>query len=127
MKIFLDDFRNPIDCVKYMHTRIGNKNPIYLEGEWFVVRDYVQFVNAINRFKEEITHISFDNDLVDEHYMFLLKSQEQWEEYHSTDHIETGYDCLKYTLQVYDKEKLPEMYFHTMNTLALENMEKLIK
>ena len=68
MKIFLDDYRIPMDCIKYMHTRIGPMNTIYNDGEWFIVRNYPQFVNAIDRFKGEITHVSFDHDLADAHY-----------------------------------------------------------
>ena len=129
MKIFIDDYRIPTDCIKYMHTRIGPMNTIYNDGEWFIVRNYPQFVNAIDRFKGEITHISYDNDLVDEHYEHLLDSQQKWEEYHSTiGHAETGYDCLIYTIKVYKENnlELPKLFFHTMNNLALENMQKLL-
>ena len=38
MKVFLDDVRNPKDCVTYMHQRIGDKNPIYLE-EWVIAKN----------------------------------------------------------------------------------------
>ena len=68
MKLFLDDYRSPIDCFPYMWQRIGNLTPMYNDGKWRIVRNYPEFISAINKFKGEITHISFDHDLVDGHY-----------------------------------------------------------
>jgi hypothetical protein len=56
MKIFLDDYRLPKDCLSYMYQIIGNLNPIYNE-EWLVVKNYSEFCNAIREFYDKITHI----------------------------------------------------------------------
>lgn len=64
IKIFLDDIRHPVDCVKYMHTRIGPKNPLYLD-EWLIVRTYDDFKDVIIKNAGNISHVSFDHDLSD--------------------------------------------------------------
>jgi len=63
MKIFLDDIRQPKECLSYMYHRIGPLNPIYNE-DWFVVKNYDQFLNVICHNADVITHVSFDHDLV---------------------------------------------------------------
>ena len=68
-RLFLDDIRNPIDCLIYMD------NPVYHE-EWDIVRNYDDFVKYIteNGIPDEI---SFDHDLGD-------------------DTVGTGYDVARY-------------------------------
>lgn len=119
MKLFLDDVRNPSDCVGYMHTRIGKLNPIYLEGDWYIVKNYTQFVQAILKYAPDISHVSFDHDLADEHY-----SQE------SQFYIEkTGYDCAKWMKEHYNNKgwSYPIMFVHSMNPVGTENIIKLFK
>ena len=63
MKIFLDDVRNPY-CVFKLTV-----NPLYENNEdWIIVRDYYQFISAINKFGLP-THISFDHDLSYDAYL----------------------------------------------------------
>lgn len=129
MKIFLDDFRDPIDCVTYMHTRIKQKNPIYLD-DWKVVRSYREFVDVVKENAGEITHVSFDHDLGDEHYLLCNAKYTNWDEYYDDDNREmTGYDCAKWLLEYY-REKvlaLPEIYVHSMNPVGTQNIINLFK
>jgi hypothetical protein len=129
MKLFLDDVRNPTDCVKYMHARIGKDNPIYLEGEWYVVRNYDEFVKAIDEFYPQITHISFDHDLADEHYSTTMYTSID-EYYNAIEGSEkTGLDCAKYMKKFYDEAGLtyPIMYVHSMNPVGTQAIVNLFR
>lgn len=122
MKIFLDDIRFPVDCVGYMHRRIGDKNPIYLE-EWVIVRNYKEFVKAVSENFQAITHISFDHDLADIHY-----DPKTWRESFAY-HEETGYDCARWLLLFYREhnKELPIMFVHSMNPVGTERIIKLFR
>jgi len=127
MKLFLDDYRSPIDCLSYMHTRIGKLNPIYNDGEWYVVRNYPEFVKAINRFKGEITHVSFDHDLADGHYHQNMQEgviNYNSEYFNSDDFNKTGYHAAIYLKELYEQHKLdlPVMFVHSMNPVGTENI-----
>jgi len=115
MKIFLDDIRCPSECASYMHKRIGKLNPIYLEGNWYVVRNYEQFQQAVIDHSNIITHVSFDHDLADEHYHSSMEK--------------TGYDCAKWLKEYYDfrEKSLPTMFVHSMNPVGTENIINLFK
>ena len=132
MKIFLDDYRQPTDCLKYMDKRIGNLNPIYNEGEWFVVKNYPEFVKAIDRFKGEITHISFDHDLADGHYHQNMQEgtiNYSSEDFNSNDFNKTGYHAAEYFKKVYDNEKLeyPVLFVHSMNPVGTQNIVNVFR
>lgn len=131
MKIFLDDYRQPSDCLSYMYKRIGALNPIYSE-EWCVVKNYPDFINTINKFKGKITHISFDHDLADGHYhknMQEGKLNYDSEDFNSDDFNKTGWHCAKYLKDLYEKENLslPIMFVHSMNPVGTENIINLFK
>jgi len=121
MKIFLDDIRHPQDCLLYMHQRIGTLNPIYLQ-EWVIVRNYDEFVNVVSNNIDNITHVSFDHDLADEHY-----DHTTWE---SPMYLEkTGLDCAKWMKDFYEKNNtdLPTMFVHSMNPVGTKNIINLFK
>jgi len=120
IKLFLDDIRAPINCLSYMHTRIGALNPIYKE-EWLVVRNYTEFCKAVQENLGEISHVSFDHDLADDHYD--PKSDNGYLE-------ETGLDCAKFLIRYYEEnnEPLPEFLFvHSMNPVGTTNIINLFK
>lgn len=122
MKIFLDDYRIPLDCVPYMHQRIGKLNPIYLE-KWEVVKNYNEFVKLISKAVEsenEITHVSFDHDLADEHY--APEDQKHYKE-------KTGCDCAKWLKEFYKNKNmpLPIIFVHSMNPVGTENIIQVFK
>lgn len=123
VKLFLDDVRNPEDCVGYMYKRIGKLNPVYLEG-WIVVRNYQEFVFAIEQYAGMITHVSFDHDLADEHYTALINNTDI-----SNCKEKTGLDCAKFLKSYYQKLNLPlpVMFVHSMNPVGTENIVNLFK
>jgi hypothetical protein len=131
MKIFLDDYRNPLDCLSYMYTRIGELNPIYNDGEWFIVRNYPDFVKAIERFAGEITHVSFDHDLCDGHYHQNM--QEGIINYNSDDFKnplhKTGYHAALFMRGLYldNMLPLPTVFVHSLNPVGSENITELLK
>lgn len=125
IKIFLDDVRQPEDCLGYMHQRIGSLNPIYRE-KWEIVRNFDEFVSAIGTAymaKIEITHISFDHDLADIHYdpTTNIESFEYQEK--------TGLDCAIWFKEFYEKNslELPVMFVHSMNPVGTKNIIDLFK
>lgn len=129
MKLFLDDYRNPIDCFPHMYERVGKSCLLYVECKWMVARSYPQFVRLVNKFKGEITHISFDHDLSDKHY------QDSWQEgtidYHSdnfkNDAEKTGYHAAIYLIELYGQHKieLPQILVHSLNEVGTKNIEGL--
>lgn len=127
MKLFLDDVREPKECVSYMHKRIGNLNPIYLDN-WVIVRTYKDFTNFIDSNKGKITHVSFDHDLAD---CFQLKEQEDPDMWFDSEGNReyTGLDCAKYLKQVYEKDNidLPIIFVHSMNPIGTQNIINLFK
>ena len=135
MKIFLDDYRVPLDCVSYMHQRIGKLNPIYLE-EWKVVKNYSEFTQFITQAIEsgkEITHVSFDHDLADEHYT----PEEYWQDFDKSKEYQekqrykekTGLDCARWFKDLYIQEnkQLPIIFVHSMNPIGTQNIINIFK
>lgn len=130
-KLFLDDKRNPVHCISYMHLRIGRLNPIYLENDWAIARNYEAFKNTIESMGLP-DFVSFDHDLADEHYKGTVdvQSPEGWEEYHSYEGREyTGYDCAKWLVNycIDNKNPLPLYAVHSMNPVGNENIIKYLK
>lgn len=120
MKLFLDDIRHPVDCVKYMHARIGKLNPIYLE-QWEIARNFNQFKEWVEycfQVGEELTHISFDHDLADVHY-----NPETQQESFAYDE-KTGYDCAVWLRSFYLEKglSLPVMFVHSMNPVGTQKI-----
>lgn len=132
LKLFLDDDRNPKECLSYMHTRIGHLNPIYYEGGWLIVRNYPEFVKAIDRFKGEITHVSFDHDLAYGHYHQNMQEgiiDYESDDFKSSDFNKTGFHAAKYLKDIYERNKidLPVMFVHSMNPVGTENIINVFK
>lgn len=129
MKVFLDDVRSPQDCVGYMHLRIGAENPIYLSGGWLIVRNYDEFVEVIEKYHKDITHISYDHDLAPEHYTdeMMINTEEYVKSIEGTE--KTGCDCAKWMKNFYDTNGIPypRMYVHSMNPVGTENIINIFK
>lgn len=129
-KLFLDDYRIPLDCVSYMYKRIGAKNPIYLEKDWIVVKDYYQFINYITE-NGLPSLVSFDHDLADAHYN--EKYQDGIIDYDSEDfnknYFKTGYHCAQWLINYCQENKLefPEWFIHSMNPAGTTNIHSLIE
>jgi len=121
-KIFLDDIRQPNECAKYMHTRIGKYNSIYLE-DWVIVRNYDEFVLEVSKNFPNISHISFDHDLADIHYdPSTGKESFEYDE-------KTGYDAAKWLKDYYknNAHPLPILYVHSMNPVGTQNIINVFK
>ena len=129
MRLFLDDVRNPTQCVSYMWRRIGPANLLYLE-EWTVVRNYRDFIKAVDDFKGQITHVSFDHDLAEAHYHETMdEGGTVYMKYLETISEKTGMDCAKYLKEVYKQcgIPLPKMFVHSQNPVGTENIINLFK
>lgn len=128
-KLFLDDYRQPIDCIGYMHSRIGTQNPIYLEKDWIVVKHYFEFCEYIR--ENGLPYlISFDHDLADAHYN--NKFQEGEIDYNSEDfnknYFKTGYHCAQWLTEYCQEnnKELPEYFVHSMNPVGVINIKNLL-
>jgi hypothetical protein len=122
-RLFLDDVRNPGDCVLYM-----KKNDVYYETDWDIVRNYNDFVKYIteNGVPDEI---SFDHDLADEHYdPSMYVSSEEYGKRYDKFREKTGYDCAKWLTDycVENVIPLPTCYVHSMNPVGRDNIWSVI-
>lgn len=132
-KLFLDDFRVPKDCAKYMGTVLVQ---LYNQDDWTIVRSYDEFCKHI------MEHglpdlISYDHDLADEHYFPLetsdkykqLISEGNLNEFYASSFVEkTGYDCAKWLVEYCMDYRmfLPEFIVHSMNPSGAENIRSLL-
>lgn len=130
MKLFLDDVREPKDCLGYMYKRIGPLNPIYLE-EWVIVRNYNDFVKLITENARQITHISFDHDLGED---IAIKDREKGLSKRAARRnkklSKSGYDCAVWLKNYYKDNdlRLPmTMFVHSMNPVGTENIINVFK
>jgi hypothetical protein len=126
-KLFLDDYRKPEDCVTYMHSRIGQKNPIYLEKDWVVVLNYDEFVTTVK--KRGVPYlVSFDHDLAPEHYT----PEQYWDDYEASREWQgqqvyeekTGLDCARWITAYCIKRDIPfpEIIVHSMNPVGTQRI-----
>lgn len=129
VKIFLDDVRQPKECLSYMYHRIGAENPIY-DVEWLVVKNFEEFITAIQLHFEDITHVSFDHDLADGHYTGeMYKTESEYMESIKNCQEKTGYDCAVWMKEYYHRmqTRLPIMYVHSMNPAGTKRIIDLFK
>jgi hypothetical protein len=121
-RLFLDDVRNPKDCISYMGNGVYNE-------DWDIVRTYNEFVDYIknNGVPDEI---SFDHDLADEHYdpsMFV--SSKSYGEKYETFKEKTGYDCARWLSQYCIDNVIPmpkTCYIHSMNPVGRDNIQSVL-
>jgi hypothetical protein len=128
MKLFLDDYRSPMDCVKYMHKELGKDNLIYTEGDWTIVRSYSQFVAHIKKYGlPEL--ISFDHDLADAHYTVDQKDWKVNVRYQEMTNEKTGLHCAQWLVEhcIQTHSKLPKYFVHSMNPVGKDNILGLLK
>ena len=126
-KLFLDDVRT------LEETYEMTKNPIYLEYNWVIVRNYHDFINFFNYDFQFLPNvISFDHDLADEHYIKMLNQENNDFGYSYKE--KTGYDCLKWLIKHLDGQQINnnrikkiKFLFHTANPIGRENMENYYK
>lgn len=124
--LFLDDVRNPEDCVSYTNE------PRYRTRKWVVVRTHNEFLTTIlNRWtKGEFPElVSFDHDLADEHYNEeMYKSREAYDGLAEGFREKTGYDTAKFFVEfcVDQSIELPECLVHSMNPVGRKKIIEVI-
>jgi len=127
MNLFLDDIRNPYECLSYT----GDTS--YSLLEWQVVRDYHEFVDFIGYLFHEKKIlpelISFDHDLADEHYDPSMYQGETYNAKYPTFKEKTGYDCAKWLVEfcLDNKVLLPKFKVHSMNPAGGKNISGLLE
>ena len=98
MKLYLDDIRNP-------HQTYPN------DSDWFVVRNYNEFVSAIEQHFSDLDVVSFDHDIGS---------------YDENENEVTGYAVLKWLCNYILDNELDisnlTLNFHTANPVGRENM-----
>jgi hypothetical protein len=107
----------PSDVFNYI------KNPIYLDPDWTIVRNYDEFIWSIKEFGIPDV-ISFDHDLADEHYGM----QDNIEYGMLTE--KTGYHCAQWFIYYCIDNKLmisKKVYIHSMNPAGSKNIESLFR
>ena len=124
--LFLDDVRQPTDCLSYTHE------PRYGTREWVVVRSHDEFINeflyrwSLDQFPELV---SFDHDLADEHYdPAMYHSEENYNELAEKFTEKTGLDSAKFFVQfcIDQSIELPECLVHSMNPVGKEKIKQTI-
>jgi len=124
--LFLDDLRTPLDCAKYLNDER------YVTSEWVIVRSHDEFVQIIKKKWEDgefVRLVSFDHDLMDEHYdpsMFI--GLNAYENAYKQFQYPTGRRSVEFLLQ-FCKEKdipFPEYIIHTMNPAGRERIKLTI-
>lgn len=128
-KLYLDDYRIPLDSFKFMAPKIGDKNTVYLQSDWVVVKDYNSFVNCITE-RGIPSLVSFDHDLAQEHYA----PENRWEDYDQWEKEQqfvekTGKDCAEWLCNycAHNNLKFPDYYVHSMNPVGASNITNLIE
>jgi len=121
IKVFLDDDRQPLECVKLMKNRL-NDTSLYADPDWLVIRTYGDFKRFLEKYGVPRL-ISFDHDIappiekraeVPIEDWFDLGENREW----------NGVDCLN-LLKDYclgNNENLPEFLIHTQNPTGYRNL-----
>jgi len=102
------------------------RNPIYLDPDWVIVRNYDEFVKSIEE-RGVPNVISFDHDLADEHYGL---DDYVWNNEYQFFTEKTGYHCAKWFIEhCIDTKHLitSKVYIHSMNPAGAKNIESLFR
>lgn len=118
--LFLDDIRNPIDCIYYL------PEVRYLANKWAVVKTVEEFQQYVTDYFAETKTlpvcISFDHDLSEVHYWHLGHPIP----YDKFD-VLTGYHAALWLKDFIKEHKLrtPEVLCHSMNPAGKKNILKV--
>lgn len=126
-KLFLDDTRNPNEAITLV---VMDKN-LYLDNDWFIVREYREFVNWVEE-NGMPDYISFDHDLGLEHIKFYFNNgghENPPDPSTANFKEESGYDAAKWLVDYcYDNGvKLPKYQVHSANPIGRENIEAYLR
>jgi hypothetical protein len=127
-KLFLDDVRNPSQCLSYCYKWYGLDNLRYKKEDWEIVRNYDQFVAWITE-NGLPDLVSFDHDLAEAHYHeSMYKGGKVYMKYLETVSEKTGAHCAQWLIDycIDNKKLLPEFMVHSMNPVGRENIISLL-
>jgi len=119
--LFYDDFRHPQDAFNIW------KDTDFLKLDWIVVRSHNEFKEAIeNNLKDDKwpSIISFDHDIVDEHYDMDFSDMN----YHKTTHP-TGYHTAIWLVEFCKENELdlPAFKVHSQSPSGKRNIIKVLE
>ncbi len=125
--LFLDDVRQPIDCITY------KRDKRYTELNWVIVRSYPEFGRELlNRFIEgEFPEtVSFDHDLSDEHYdLTMYQGVDQYNDVSKGFKEKTGKEAAEFLINfcIDHNLPLPKIMIHTQNPVGYQRIEQVIE
>lgn len=128
-KLFLDDIREPKDCLSYMKYNLDD----YREEGWDIVRNFDEFKKYIENCGPNNlpSLISFDHDLADEHYTpeifwndYTLSKKHQESKVYKE---KTGDDCAEFLVKYIvkhgiEKEYIPDFLIHSANPVGRDKI-----
>lgn len=128
MKIFIDDTRIPLDCIKH------KSEEIFYNKDWEIVKTFDEFKAlldhiVLNDLFQEIELLSFDHDLADEHYhSSMMDPDHSNESLYPTFLEKTGLDCVKYLIDVCLDHgfTMPKYIVHTQNPVGYIKIESML-
>jgi hypothetical protein len=127
-KLFLDDIRLPKDAIGLVSS---NMNQFYWENDWFVVKNYDEFRNYIEK-NGLPDFISFDHDLADFHYDLKPEDYDSMSEDDMVRKFgsmeKTGFDCAKWLVDwcLENSLKLPDFVVHSANPIGKQNIQSYL-
>lgn len=113
--LFLDDYRNPCDC---LHIEFD-----YTVDTWIIVRNYNDFIQVLQEEKFDI--ISFDHDLDRSSTFECIRCNTNKDKFdYSRVKEKTGLDCAKFAKEYYNskEKKFPLYLVHSLNEQGRENI-----
>lgn len=127
-KLFLDDIRLPKDAIGLVPS---NMNQFYWKNDWFVVKNYDEFRNYIEK-NGLPDFISFDHDLADFHYDLKPEDYDSMSEDDMVRKFgsmeKTGFDCAKWLVDwcLENSLKLPDFVVHSANPIGKQNIQSYL-
>ena len=123
-RLFLDDWRIPIDCTTYMWQRKADCRDYH--EDWTVARSFGQFARYIDSMGIPDL-VSLDYDLADVEELKESLDIEEWFSL-AENRIYTGADCLAHLIARCRKEgrPLPKIYIHSANPDGSDELKEMI-
>lgn len=118
--LFLDDERLPNQVEEWIAFN-------YLDFEWQIVRNYDDFVKAVE--EEEFDYISFDHDLDRSSTFECIRCNSSKEKFdYRRIKEKTGYHCAKFIKEHYTKQgkDIPKYIVHSLNEKGRENIIEIL-
>jgi hypothetical protein len=126
--LFLDDVREPTDCLQY------KEDPRYGNLEWVIVRSHQEFISVVLEKWEQGAFpslVSFDHDLAHEHYhSSMYEGLPAYESvYERMMKIPTGRRSADFLVKFCKEHglRVPECLIHTMNPAGKQRIQNTLK